>query len=58
MSTTKELVYVVRDENKKITAIVHQDMEKRAAVVYHVEEQNAEDIAELMGGKLPIASKG
>ena len=57
MSTTKELVYIVRDEKGEITAIVHQDMEKRKSAVYKVEEQNAEEIAELMGGTLPIASK-
>jgi len=29
-------------------------MKKRSAVVYSVEEKNAEEVAELMGGKLPI----
>ena len=57
MSTSKEIVYIVRDEKGEITAIVHQDMEKRKSAVYKVEEQNAEEIAELMGGTLPIASK-
>lgn len=57
MSTTKELVYIVRDEKGEITAIVHQDMEKRKSSVYRVEEQNAEEIAELMGGTLPISPK-
>jgi len=57
MSTSKELVYIVRDEKGEITAMVHQDMEKRSAVVYRLEAQNAEDIAELMGGTLPISSK-
>lgn len=57
MSTSKELVYIVRDDNGDITAMVHQDMEKRIAVVYKLEAQNAEDIAELMGGTLPISSK-
>lgn len=57
MSTTKELVYIVRNDKKEITAIVHQDMEKRKSAVYRVEEQNAEEIAELIGGTLPITSK-
>lgn len=54
MSTTKELVYIVRDEKEEIIAFVYQDMKKRSAVVYGVEEKNAEEVAELMGGELPI----
>ena len=50
-------MYIVRDEKGEITAIVHQDMEKRKSAVYRIEEQNAEEIAELMGGTLPITSK-
>ena len=57
MTTTKELVYIVRNEKGEITAIVHQDMEKRSALVYRVEEQSAEEIAELIGGIIPISSK-
>lgn len=54
MATSKEIVYVVRDEKEEIIAFVYQDMKKRSAVVYIVEEKNAEEVAELMGGKLPI----
>ena len=50
-------MYIVRDEKGEITAMVHQDMEKRSAIVYRLEAQNAEDIAELMGGSLPITCK-
>lgn len=57
MTTTKELVYIVRDEKGEIMAMVHQDMEKRKSAVYRIEELNAEDIAELIGGQLPAASK-
>lgn len=56
MSTSKELVYITRDEQGEITAIIMQDMKKRAAVVYHVEAQNAEEIAELIGGRVPLAA--